>query len=134
MTDDMNDLPGDPLLAANARLRDAAAALAAAKRFGERSDAATHAMIAVAHGVAATAVHLGRIADWIESIQLEGGDTDPTADPTADEPTVQCNFCGQPARGTAVATSVDTQTLEEYSSCGQRGCGSRFRLFERSEP
>ena len=132
MSDDMNDLPGAPLLAASVRLSDAAAALAAAKRFGERSDAATHAMIAVAHAASATAVHLGRIADWLERVQLEGGD----ADPAADEPTVQCNFCGQPARGTAVATSTVTQMLEEYSSCGQRACGSNFHPFsiERSEP
>ncbi len=131
MTDTTPTKPDAEEVAAFVRenLTEALSALGQASHFVSRDDAAGQAAIAQGYASLAIAAQLGRIADWLDGVQL----TDPAQLLLEDVGDVEpCVFCGnEPARGTSLE-AVDPH--EEHPSCGARACGLEFRAFGDTKP
>lgn len=130
MTDDTPDTKPDAEEVAafvRANLSEALSALGQAAHFVSRDDAAGQAAIAQGYASLAIAAQLGRIADWLDGVQL----TDP-AQLLAEADIEPCAFCGnEAARGTSLEA---VEPHEEHPSCGARACGLEFRAYGDEKP
>lgn len=66
----------------------------------------------------AIATQIGRVADWLESVQL----IDPTAEPEEKRAPAFCEWCSDVARGFA----LDEDEAVTRASCGRVGHGANF--------
>jgi len=131
MTDDRTPKP-DPQEVADfvrTNLAEALSGLGQAAHFVARDDAAGQAVIAQGYASLAIAAQLGRIADWLDGVQL----TDPAQLLLEDADAAEyCAFCGnEPARGTSLEA---VEPHAEHPSCGARACGLEFRAAGDTKP